>query len=49
MLFGLCNVPADWQYFINNVLKEYLNIFVIVYINNILIYNENKADYKKHV
>ncbi|KAJ1099937.1 hypothetical protein NDU88_005030 [Pleurodeles waltl] len=37
MPFGLCNDPAAFQYFLNDVLREYLDIFVIVYIDDILI------------
>jgi hypothetical protein len=46
MLMGLTNVPASWQQLINKVLYEYLFIFVIVYLDNILIFSEN---INKHV
>ena len=49
MLFELINASATFQTYINNVLKEHLNIFVIVYLNNILVYSKNKKDHKKHV
>ena len=38
MLFRLINAPATFQAFINNVLKEYLDNFILVYIDDILIY-----------
>ena len=47
--FKLYNALAIFQAFINNVLREYLNIFYIVYLNNIFIYNNIKEEYIYHV
>jgi hypothetical protein len=41
MLFGLTNALATFQELINNVLRTYLDIFVIVYLDDILVYSEN--------
>ena len=41
MLFDLSNTPATFQKYINKILTERLNVFVIVYLNNILIYIKN--------
>ena len=41
MPFGLSNAPASFQGYINKILAEKLNIFVIVYLDNILIYTED--------
>ncbi len=38
MSFGLTNVPAIFQGFINKILAEKLDVFVIIYLDNILIY-----------
>ena len=38
MLFGLTNAPESFQGYVNKILAEKLNIFVIVYLDNILIY-----------
>ena len=38
MFFGLSNTPTTFQKYINKILAEKLNIFIIVYLNNILIY-----------
>ena len=46
MSFKLCNASITFQTFINNVLRKYLNVFYIVYLNDILIYNNIK---KKHI
>ena len=41
MFFGLSNAPASFQGYVNKTLAEKLDVFVIVYLNNILIYTEN--------
>ncbi len=49
MLFELTNILATFQELINHVLYNHLNKFVIMYLNDILIYFKNKEDYEKHV
>ena len=49
MSFDLKNVSSIFQHFINNILHEYLNVFCTIYIDDILIYNNNKKNYIKHV
>ena len=49
MLFGLCNEPALFQNYINNTLREYLDDFCTVYLNDILIYSDNKAEHEIHI
>ena len=49
MLFKLINAFIMFQTYINNILKEYLNMFIIIYLDNILVYLKNKEDYKKHI
>ena len=38
MFFGLFNAPASFQSYVNKILIEKFDVFVIVYLNNILIY-----------
>ena len=38
MPFGLTNVPATCQEMINDTLREYLDVFVIAYLDDILVY-----------
>ena len=42
MLFGLSNTLASFQGYINKIPAEKLNIFVIVYLDDILVYSENQ-------
>ena len=39
--FGLSNAPASFQGYINKILAENLDIFVIVYLNNIFVYTKD--------
>ena len=43
MPFSLSNAPASFQGYINKILAEKLDIFVIVYLYDILIYSEVEA------
>ena len=45
MPFELTNAPIIFQAFINNILKEYLDDFILIYINDILIYLDTIEEY----
>jgi len=49
MLFGLKNAPATFQRLINDTLREYLDDFVITYLNDILIYSDDLEMHRSHV
>ena len=49
MLFELTNTSVTFQKLINHVLYNHLNEFVIMYLDNILIYFKNKENHEKHV
>ncbi len=46
MPYGLVNAPSDFMY---EVLREYLHRFVLVYIDDILIYSRSMAEHRHHV
>jgi len=47
--FGLCNGPATYQRYMNDVLIDYLDDFCIAYLDDILIYSEDAATHHEHV
>ena len=49
MPFRLMNILASFQQFINKVLREYLNIFMIVYLNDILIFLDTLEEHINHI
>ena len=49
MQFKFTNTPVIFQRKINYILGEHLDNFIIVYLDNIIIYLNSKKEYKKHV
>ena len=50
MSFGLSNIPATFQLYINKYQAEKLDVFVIVYLNDIFIYtNKKRAKHEEAV
>ncbi|KAL0188420.1 hypothetical protein M9458_015519, partial [Cirrhinus mrigala] len=49
MPYGLSISPSVFQTFMNEVFREFLNQFVLVYIDDILIYSRNMAEHRQHV
>jgi hypothetical protein len=49
MSFELANASVRFQNYINFALKKFLNVFVIIYLNDILIYSQNEKKHTNHV
>ena len=49
MLFGLTNAPTAFQQFINDIFSDLLNICVMIYLDDILIYSNNMSKHHWHV
>jgi hypothetical protein len=49
MSFGLTNALAYFMYLMNKVFMEYLDKFVVVFINDILVYSRSEEDHKDHL
>ena len=49
MPFGLTNAPATFQSWMNEMLKPHMDTFVVVFLDDILIFSKTKEEHKEHV
>ena len=49
MPFGLTNAPTAFMDLMNRVFSDYLDKFVIVFIDNIFVYSKNHEEHEKHL
>ncbi|WVZ52559.1 LOW QUALITY PROTEIN: hypothetical protein U9M48_003607 [Paspalum notatum var. saurae] len=49
MSFGLTNAPAFFMYMMNSVFMEYLDKFVVIFIDDILIYSKMEEEHEEHL
>src|SRR4051812_27145621 len=49
MLFGLTNAPAVFMDMMSGIFRPYLNKFVVMFVDDILIYSASKAEHAEHL
>ena len=49
MLFRLTNAPATFQRFMNDIFSDLLDVHMIIYLDNILVYSDDPAKHTEHV
>jgi hypothetical protein len=49
MPFGLTNAPTYFMYQMNKVFMEYLDKFVVVFIDDILVYSRSEEEHEEHL
>ena len=47
--FGLSNAPATFQHFMNDIFHDLLDVCIVVYLDDILIYSEDITQHREHV
>jgi hypothetical protein len=49
MSFGLTNAPAHFMYLMNSVFKEELDKFIVVFIDDILVFSKSRKEHEEHL
>jgi hypothetical protein len=49
MYFGLNNAPTYFMYLMNKVFREYLEKFVVVFIDDILVYSKSEEEHEEYL
>jgi hypothetical protein len=49
MSFGLTNAPTYFMYLVNKIFVEYLDKFVVVFVDDILVFSRNEEEHEEHL
>jgi hypothetical protein len=49
MSFGLTNAPAFFMHLMNKVFMDYLDTFVVIFLDDIVVYSKSEAEHEKHL
>jgi hypothetical protein len=49
MSFGLTNAPAHFMYLMNSIFMSELDKFIVVFIDDILVYSKSTEDHEEHL
>uniref|UniRef100_A0A8C5PY86 ribonuclease H n=1 Tax=Leptobrachium leishanense TaxID=445787 RepID=A0A8C5PY86_9ANUR len=49
MPFGLCNAPAAFQHFLNDIFRDILDTFLVIYLDDLLIFSRSLQEHEQHV
>ena len=49
MPFGLCNAPATFQRMLNDIFRDLLDVCIVIYLDDILIFNETEEQHETHL
>ena len=46
---GLCNAPSTFQRLMTSVMSEYINDFVLMYLDNLLVFSTTEHEHENHL
>jgi hypothetical protein len=49
MFFGMTNAPATFQRMMNEIFHDLINVYIIIYLDDVFIYSKNRQEHTKHV
>lgn len=49
MPFGFCNSPAVWQRHVTTIFAPHLGIFIVIYLDDVVVFSLNEEDHAKHL
>uniref|UniRef100_A0A803SRK7 Gypsy retrotransposon integrase-like protein 1 n=1 Tax=Anolis carolinensis TaxID=28377 RepID=A0A803SRK7_ANOCA len=49
MNYGLCGAPATFQHFVNDIFQDYLDRFLIIYLDDFLVFSRSQSEHENHV